>query len=67
VVALREGTSKIVCLKILLKRSQGRAIAKFDRDFVPYWRCCITETSSTYLWLWKLREQSEHDYIPVLQ
>jgi len=36
VVALREGTRKIMCLKMLLKRSQGRAIANFDRDFIPY-------------------------------
>jgi len=30
VVALKEVTSKIVCLKMLLKRNQGRAIADFD-------------------------------------
>jgi len=28
---LREGTSKIICLKMLLKRSQGRVIGNFDR------------------------------------
>jgi len=35
-VALREGTSKIMCLKMFFKRSQGRATANFDRDFIPY-------------------------------
>jgi len=33
---------------MLLKRRQGRAIANFDRVFIPYWRCCVTETSSAY-------------------
>jgi len=36
VVALREGTSKIMHLKMLLKRSQGRATVNFDRDLIPY-------------------------------
>jgi len=36
VVALTEGTSKIMSLEMLLKRSQGNAIANFDRDFIPY-------------------------------
>jgi len=36
VVALREGTSKIMYLKMLLKRSQGRANANFDWGFIPY-------------------------------
>ena len=35
-VALREGTREIMCLKMLLKRSRGRAIANFDGDFIPY-------------------------------
>jgi len=33
VVALREGTSKIICLKVLLKRSRGGAIANFYREW----------------------------------
>jgi len=45
----------ITCLKTLLKRSQGRAIANFDWDVIHCWRCCVTETSSA--WLWKLREE----------
>jgi len=36
VAELREGTSEIMCLKMLLKRGQGRAVANFDRDFSPY-------------------------------
>jgi len=35
VVGLREGTSEIMCLKMLLKRSQRRATANFNRNFVP--------------------------------
>jgi len=31
VVALREGTSEIMHLKMLLKRRQGRTVANFDR------------------------------------
>ena len=48
IVAQREGTLEIMCLKMLLKRRQGRAIANFDRDFIAYWRCCVTETSPSY-------------------
>ena len=33
-VAIREGTSKIMYLKMPLKRRQGRASANFDRDFI---------------------------------
>jgi len=36
VVALRENTSKIMCLEMLLERREGRAIANLDRDFSPY-------------------------------
>jgi len=36
VVGLREDTSKRMSLKMLLKRSQGRAAANFDRDFIRY-------------------------------
>jgi len=36
VVTLTEGTSEIMCLKMLRKRSQERAAAHFDRDFIPY-------------------------------
>jgi len=36
VVALRESTSKIMCFKMVLKISQGKAIADFDSDFFPY-------------------------------
>jgi len=25
----------MMCLKILLERSQGRAVANFDKDFIP--------------------------------
>jgi len=35
-VTVREGTSKIMYLQMFLKRSQGRATANFDRDFIPY-------------------------------
>jgi len=33
---LREGTGKIICLKVLLKRGKRGAIANFDREFIPY-------------------------------
>jgi len=36
VVPLMEGTSKIMGLKMLLKRSQRGDIENFDRDFTPY-------------------------------
>ena len=32
---LREGTGKIMCLTIPLKRSKRRAIANFAREFIP--------------------------------
>jgi len=34
--------------ELLVTRSQGRATAHYDRDFIPQWRCCLTETSSAY-------------------
>jgi len=33
---------------MLLKRSQQRAIANFAKDFIPYWKCCTTGTSTAY-------------------
>jgi len=43
-----QGKSEITCLKMLLKRSQGRATANFDRDFISYSRCCVNEAPSAY-------------------
>jgi len=45
-VGLREDTGKIICLKVPRKRGSQRAIADSEREFIPYRRCCITETST---------------------
>jgi len=44
--ASTRSTGKIMCHKILLKRGKRRAIANLEREFLLYWRCCITESST---------------------
>jgi len=45
---LRKGTRKMRRLKVLLTRSQRKAIANFKSDFIPHCRCCTTESSTAY-------------------
>jgi len=33
---LREGTGKITCIKVPLKRGKRRTAANFERRFIPY-------------------------------
>jgi len=41
----REDTGKLICLQVPLNRGDRRAIANFDREFIPYRRCGINDLS----------------------
>ena len=40
---LREGMGEIIHLEVPLKRGKWWVFANFEREFIPYWRCCVTE------------------------
>ena len=43
----KKAQEKIICCDVPRKRDRRRVLANFERQFVPYQGCCITEASTT--------------------